>query len=263
MRLKLLFRISKILPNYHGAFVSLIKEAVRRADEEMYNEVYVLPNRRVKPFCFAIYYKREKVEDNVIYTDGLVNMNLSMGDITDRFVLALFNGIRGGKGRTSLYPFPFPLGEKLHLAQVMLEKEYLPNYFHQYGVSFKTLSPILLHNEEKKNTKAVLHPATTMKSGENIVSGRNLVISKEAFLNSLKISLNGVATNPIQFVPGKLTATKIPYSVGNIDDQRPINLIGFKGSFTLRGEPDDLYNVYRFGMGFKRNQGFGMVEVTR
>jgi CRISPR-associated endoribonuclease Cas6 len=245
--------------------MELLSASLRKlfVDLDLFHEIYEVPNRLIKPFCFAIYYRMDKFEDNVISMDGLLNMNLSMGDITDRFTLALFNGIRGGRGRNSLYPFPFPLGEKLDLVQVTLEKEYEPNYFLRGEVSFKTLSPILLHNEEKKNTKAVLHPATTMKKGDTIVEGRNLVVSEETFLTSLRVSLKGISQHNIEFLPGKLTSINIPYSIGNIDDQKPINLIGFKGSFTLKGDPEDLYNIYRFGMGFKRNQGFGMLEVVR
>ncbi len=40
-------------------------------------------------------------------------------------------------------------------------------------------------------------------------------------------------------------------------------LTGFSGLFELSGAPEDLKELYQNGMGFKRAQGFGFIEVAR
>lgn len=40
-------------------------------------------------------------------------------------------------------------------------------------------------------------------------------------------------------------------------------LTGFGGIFELSGHPDDLKEIYQNGLGFRRGQGFGFIEVVR
>lgn len=265
MRLRVVYRIAKVPIDYRSSFVSLIKEAIKTADEEIFKTVYEVATRLTKPFCFSIFFQDFKITDGTIDVGGFTNLNISMLDFfggtdTDaRVSLALFNGLRSAK----LEKFAFPDGQLLTRIQTQLVNEKPPDYFSAGEVKFKTMSPILLTSGEKNNARPVLHPAT--KDVRRTSRPRdNAVFDEEVFRASLAMSLKGHVAGSVFFEPENLKVEVIRHSIGKSSPSsgKPLQfVVGFSGSFTLKGAPEDLHRIYQTGLGFKRNQGFGMLEV--
>lgn len=265
MRLRVVYRIAKVPLDYRAAFVSLIKEAVEQADAEVFKTVYKDAARLTKPFCFSVFFPDFKIDGDIIEIGSLTYLNISMLDFfrgtdTDaRVSLALFNGLRSSK----LEKFAFPLEVQLTRVHTQLLDEKPPEYFSSGIARFKTMSPILLTSGEKNGARPVLHPAT--KDIKRSSRPRdNAVFDADAFNESLAMSLKGHVTGGVYFEPEELKVEVVRHSIGKSRQQsgKPLKLVvGFSGRFALKGAPADLHRIYQTGLGFKRNQGFGMLEV--
>lgn len=265
MRLGIAYRIAKVPIDYRAPFVSLIKEAIEKADPEVFNVVYRDVERLTKPFCFSVFFQDFKINDGVIEIGGFTNLNVSMLDFftgteTDgRVGLALFNGLRNHE----LAVFKFPNGEKLTRVGVpQLLNEKPPEFFRSGIAQFKTMSPIFLTSGEKNGAKAVLHPAT--KDGRRDGRQRdNVIMDEEIFKASLAMSLKGHIAGAVDLQPENLKVEVIQHTIGDHMRSRgkPLKFVCSSGTFILRSSPENLHRIYQTGLGFKRNQGFGMLEV--
>lgn len=124
------------------------------------------------------------------------------------------------------------------------------------------MSPVIVVDKEKR---PILHPGTKDKKGNLISQKDGININKEDFLKELRVSLDPyIKDAQFDFIPVGLKKEVIKHSIGEHlrkGLKRPIKLIGFSGRFILKGRPEDLYKIYQLGIGFRRNQGFGMLEV--
>lgn len=115
MRPRITCRIAKVPIDYRVSFVSLIKEAMEKADPEAFKAVYKDAARLRKPCCIPVFFRDFKISNGTIEIGGLTSLNVSMLDFftgtkTDgRVGLALFAGLRDHE----LAAFKFPNGEKL------------------------------------------------------------------------------------------------------------------------------------------------------
>lgn len=279
MRLSLTYQVNRVPINYRPLFVSLIKKSIETGDESAYKIAYEGAKRFTKPFCFSVYFPQLSIKEDVIETGGIVNLNISMLDFGFNFVnpgdvegvsseedrqicLALFNGIRARELKTAR----FPLGEELKRSHVQLMNEKDPDDFAKGKALFKTMSPIFLSNGEKNGGRAVLHPGVKDPHRDNGNGGngrRNNVIYDEGiFRKSLAMSLKGCVKDDVAFKPLDMKATVIKHIIGErVPESPPLKFICSSGTFILSGSPEDLFRVYQTGIGFKRNQGFGMLEV--
>lgn len=265
MRLRLTYQIDRVPIDYRASFVSLIKEAIRTADDEAFHLAYESAARSMKPFCFSVFFQDFKINNGMIEIGGLTNLNVSLlnllvGTEQDRRIgLALFNGLRD----PGLQTFPFPHGQQLRKLQTHLLDEKPLEYFSSGTVRFKTMSPVLLTNGDKKGAKAVLHPAT--KDQRRGTRQRdNVVCDEESFAHNLSMSFKGHVEAPVKLIPEDLKVEVVHHTIGESMRAagRPLKFVCFSGTFQLEGGPKDLHRVYQTGIGFKRNQGFGMVEVV-
>jgi CRISPR-associated endoribonuclease Cas6 len=264
MRLRIIYQIEQVPIDYRDCFVSLFKEAIKTGDEEVYKAAYGDASRFTKPFCFSVFFQDFKITDDMIEIGGLTNLNISMlgffsgTERDNRISLALFNGLRTPKMRS----FPFPNGQELRRTQVQLLDEKPLEYFRSGTARFKTVSPILLTDGEKNGARPVLHPAThDPRREEGRRSGA--IIDKEQFNKSLAMSVKGHVGGDIGFEPEELKVEVVRHTIGESMRQagKPLKFVCFSGSFMLRAAPEDLHRIYQTGIGFKRNQGFGMLEV--
>jgi len=218
-----------LLPrNYLKAFISLIKSAFQRADENFYNEYYLEP--KLKPFTFSVYFPELKGNEGTYLNVGeKIKFNFSSNN--HMIITYLYNSFLEIKE----YPI---FDNKIFLQKIILHP---PKKIHGTEKIFKTLSPFLVNN--KGDSNKFLWPEE-----EGFYEG--LIFSIKECANEF---LNKEVTS-IDFEP--LQMRKLPvYHY----QKMPTN----KGLFKLKADEEILQMVYDVGIGVHRSQGFGMLEVVK
>lgn len=243
MRIKFIYKINKVPIDYRRFFLSLIKETLK--DENL----YTAEKRDTKPFCFSVYFEGSKIKNEIIEIEGNTNLFISSPDML--LLITIYNGLVRNKAKE----FPFPNGEKLKRINTFLINEKTIN---NNEAQFKTMSPVIIVNNNKK---PVLHPKTKV----NIENIGDIIIDDNIFLKELRYSVKNIikSSEDVEFIPVDIKKEVIKHSIGEHlkEANKKILLIGFSGKFILRGNRDDLQKIYQLGLGFRRNQGFGMLEV--
>jgi CRISPR-associated endoribonuclease Cas6 len=231
MRLSILFRIDNgVIPaDYRGGVISLFKRSFEIASKDTYVTLY--EQNILKPFTFSIYFgNRAEIKDNKIFIN---NDTLILNFSTLSFELGtyFYNGLLEIK----VYPL---FNSKIFLKRVDLKREV---QIKENVVIFKTLSPFLVRDYKDKNK--YLKPAD-----EGFSEQLNHIVSECS-----KTYLGREASIEFKDINTK-TFPILHYGV-------PVD--GIKGMFALKGEVEVLDLIYKIGLGSRRSQGFGMVEVVR
>lgn len=241
MRMKVEFKTDKLPIAYNTLFMSVIKEAIKKSNESYYNRLYFYEdknNKKTKNFTFSVYVKGYDIEnENFIVKDRVV-LNISTPDL--ELGLNLYNGLIN-------YPKFIYKDYELKRIRVDLGKEM--NIDSEEAI-FNALSPVCI---KSKNGKFLnIEDSEYIKefnyiSNEVLKNYRGYGLKRE--LNFENINLNKVvvkeALREFRNVTGK------PYQYVN----------GYKGKFKLNGDIEDLNDLYKLGIGFKRSQGFGYIDL--
>ena len=217
-------------------FVSLIKESLKSVDEEYYNNLY--GNHISKDFCFAVYLKNFEMKEDIFKIKDGITFNVSSPDY--EFMINLYNGL------LKLNNFQYK--------EFALEKERIDmvNEKKVYGeeVTFQTLSPIFI--------KDVYDNAVSIDN-DNFVKELNYIaniILKNYRGYGLQEKLKFTSLNMEKRV------VKQEFAESKEEIGTPYYVNSYMGTFRLEGKKEDLQDIYQLGIGFKRNQGFGMIEVV-
>lgn len=231
---------TKDLPiSYRIIFVSLIKDILKKEDENFYKKLFTYENdkknKATKSYTFAVLLRNPKIENERIQFEGNVRWFFSSPD--PKILINIYNGLK------KLNTFNYK-EENLNLKKISL----LPQkVIGDETVVFKTLSPI--HIKDK--------------------SGKPLSIMHKNFSRELNyisdISLKnyrgyGIKKN-LSFEPVNMKKVVVKERISGFDKKEFLYVEAWKGLFKLSGAVEDLRDLYELGIGFRRNQGFGMVEV--
>ncbi len=238
----MIFNIDKpILPvDYRSGFISLLKKSFEMACKDKYTELYEM-KPEPKKFTFAVYFgNRSKVQDNKVLINSerfILNFSTSDYELGTYF----YNGLLKIKKELKEYPL---FEARISLENVNLKREVLISCD---TVVFKTLSPFLVRDYNDKNK--YLKP-----SDEGFAKQLNHIISEcsKKFIDK---------DCEIEFVDVKTSTFPVYHNLGDAQNAPPIDAI--KGTFALKGDPDVLNMIYQIGLGSRRSQGFGMLEVMR
>lgn len=244
MRIKFIYKIDKVPIDYRRYFLSLIKETIK--DKNIYSSI---AKRDTKPFCFSVCFEKAKIKDEVIEIEGNTNLFISTPNIP--LFITMYNGLISDK----LKEFKFANGQVLKRLNTFLIRE---KNINKNEACFKTMSPIIIVN---KNKKPILHP----KTKGDIKNIGDIIIDEEIFLQELKYSVaNNLSKDDLEFIPVDIKKEVIKHSIGEHlkEAGKKILLVGTSGKFILKGNKDDLQKIYQLGIGSRRNQGFGMVEMA-
>jgi len=222
-------------------FVSLIKQALKSASDEYFQQMYYYDdksNKQTKNFCFAVFLKNyEKQGDDFKLKEGL-DFNISSPDRT--FMAYLMNGLLGTKS----FSYKGYMLERKGM-HMLPEK----NIFEE-KVYFKTLSPIHIVDKHEKP----LSPCD------------------EAFARELNYTADMMLTNfrgdglkrPLEFEPVNMKKMVIKEEISEFQKntgKKYMYLESYGGTFALAGDVNDLKDIYALGLSMRRSQGFGMLEV--
>lgn len=202
-----------------------MKKANSEFFKRYYDTLHVL-----KPFTFAVYFPDSVKREGDLFevgTKAILNFSTSSYELGTY----VYNGL------LELQEFPL-FDNSLKLDRINLRRTLTLN---QETVIFKTLAPVLVNNKGSANWY--------------------LLPDQEGFNEGLEFSVKETARTflgdndfHIDFKPIHIQRKVIRHY--NMDRQ------GFAGVFELHGHPDVLNLIYQIGLGVRRSQGFGMLEVV-
>ncbi|AOT70855.1 CRISPR-associated endoribonuclease Cas6 [Geosporobacter ferrireducens] len=241
MRLKCEYKASKIPITYQMMFVSLIKEALKISDSDYFQKLYKYgdaANKQSKNFTFAVYMKDYEIADEIFSIKDKVVLNISSPDL--EFMIKVYNGLL----KLNQFKYKDYLLNKIRI-DLVKEKEITSS-----EVMLKTLSPICI---KTKNHRFMKPEDETYVDELNYIAD---IVLRNYRGQGLQEKLD--------FIPLQMKKTVVKEEIrdykANTGDKH-LQIHAYAGTFKLKGNVDDLKDLYALGISFKRNQGFGMVEV--
>lgn len=239
MRISCKFRCNHLPVGYNMIFVGLIKEAIKSQSIELYRKLYEFQgksNKSSKNFCFSVGFDEFQLSNNQLIINGYTYMNVSSPDY--ELMINLYNGLNQMKKH----------GDR----SIILEKVYLlpEQQIFEEQVILRTMSPILIQTKEGKH----LMP-TDAAYDENLNYITNIILRNFRGVG-LKKPLSIRYINEYKKVIVKQPIRNFIENTGK--EYMFIN--AHKGVFELKGDVIDLNHIYQSGLGYRRNQGFGMLE---
>ncbi|HEX8137566.1 MAG TPA: CRISPR-associated endoribonuclease Cas6 [Pyrinomonadaceae bacterium] len=208
----------------------MLKKALENSNPQFY-EKYYSALHTLKPFTFSIYFPELSGQEGKHFNVGHKAF-LNFSTSSYEFGTYLYNGL------LTLRRFPL-FSNALMLSDIELRRITAVT---KDIVIFKTLSPFLINS--KGNPNWYLLPGQ-----DGFEEGLNFAVREIArtFLKTEDAS--------IDFKPINIKRKVVRHY--NMDMQ------GGVGIFELRGQPELLNLIYQIGLGVRRSQGFGMLEIVR
>lgn len=242
MRMKVEFKTDKLPISYNTLFMSVIKETIRKSSEEYYNSLYYYEdknNKKTKNFTFSVYVKGYDIKNENFIVKDRVILNISTPDL--ELGLNIYNGLIN-------YPKFIYKEYELKRIRVDLGKE---RFIDKEEVILNALSPICIKSKDGKFLN--IDDSEYIKeinyiSNEVLKNYRGYGLNRELRFEDIRLNKVVVKESLREFksVTGK------SYQYVN----------GYKGRFKLIGNIEDLNDLYKLGVGFKRSQGFGYVDLV-
>jgi CRISPR-associated endoribonuclease Cas6 len=244
MRISIEFKTSKFPQAYSMQICSMIKEALKTVNEEYYKTLYLYgdkKSKKTKNFTFSTYVSDYELKDDVFIVKDKVVVNISTPDY--EFGINLYNGI------LSKREFKYKNEYELYAQKVRLIRE---KTIIAEEVKFKTLSSIYI--KDKDNNSLDYNTEEFVKE-LNYISDVTL---KQYRGYGLKRKLD--------FIHGDMKKKVVKLNISDFKQKTNKEIMyvnSYQGEFKLCGDIEDLSDIYMLGLGFRRNEGFGMIEVSR
>jgi CRISPR-associated endoribonuclease Cas6 len=246
--------------DYRKYISSMIKEAFKLSgdDGETFLNEYFSSNK-MKPYTFSVYFPIKEIkEDKFVLQDDNFLFNFSSSDY--EFLMRIYNGLLKIKN-----------GFELFNDQISVEKFNLqikPDYTFKDKILFKTLSPFLVR--DLKDGDYYLLPKGLLKDKKFKYAKES---NKEEFIEALKKSIINLAQEYLKekFDEKKEIAINIlwetlklaPVAHSSNRSKFSITLPSIRGCIEISAQPELLKLIYDAGIGARRSEGFGMLEVIK
>ena len=232
--------------SYRMMITSLIKNAVEKGDAEYFKDIYYYEekkNKKIKPFTFSVFFKNFSIEKDIVTINGNGSVLISTCDYN--FGINLYNGLL--KMKTYDYKKDED-GFEIYITNIILERE---KEINESRIFCKTLSPI--HIKDRNNKPLNVNDGK-FNAELNYVS--NLLLNTFRG-EGLKEELFFTPVNMKKIVAKeKITDFK------KINGKDIIYIEGYSGTFYLEGNIQDLRMLMQIGLGFRRSEGFGMIDLV-
>lgn len=225
--------------DYRNGFVSIIKSAVQNESKIQYELMF---NRRtVKPYTFSVSFGNKiEIQDDKIFFSDPINFKFSSFEV--EFEIYLYNYLIKNKS-INIY------GQKFEVSNMRFEaKKEIKSSF----AIFKTLSPVVIRSHTNQNH--YLCPEC-----ENFNGDKDFNDAFQFNLEELARNLLGIGSVKAEFKSIKLKRVIVKHMTkyGNL------KFPGFVGVFSLEADPHILNLVNKAGLGSRRGEGFGMVDLYK
>lgn len=240
MRLQVNFEMDTdwLVKDYRRIFMSLIKSVFSAYEPALCISLYGTEEQKRKvnkPFTFSIYFPSFKeISGSRINCGNQVNLFFSSDN--EILVIAFYNGIRQKKeiiiGENQPIKFKVTNTRLLSVKKIKADK-----------IVFKTLSPILV-NEKGDNLRFIspTHPDFD-RVFKTIILNQAEVFNVRCNESDLAIEIHSMKKLPLTHYNQTMTS--------------------WLGEFTMQAPKEVLQLVYDTGIGVRRSQGFGMLEIQK
>ena len=242
MRIECVFKSKKIPVSYQYLFASIIKGAISETSKEKFDEIYFFGDKKSKKsknFVFSVYMKEFKMVKDDFEIKDEIRFIVSSPD--PEIILHIYNGLLAK--REIKYK-----GYKLSLQRVNLLKEQLPT---QGEALFKTLSPIAVKGKDG-----------AFLDLEDEEFGDALNYISDEMLNDFR---GYGLKEPLEMTPVDLKKqiVKLKHEgFATLNDAHILYVNAYRGTFKLKGDPEDLKLITQLGLGFRRSSGFGNIQLV-
>ncbi len=248
-------RVEKIPANLRQRVLSMIKKAFEISDE--YGSMFLrywYSSQKPKPFTFSVYIPMNGKENN---KDSFLKLVFSTNNLG--FLYRTYNGIlKLSQG----YEKFILINEPVRLKRITSLPE--KKFFSEETV-FETISPLLVRDH--KDGDFYIYPVECVEDTKNFTKFKYWKgVDKKVFIEELNYSLKSLAKHflgkeekieILEFEPLRL----IPISLTN--RKFKMTLPGIKGILKIRGSAEVLKLFYDIGIGARRSEGFGMLDIRR
>lgn len=232
MRLEISYKLTgtRLALEYRRGFASLLKETIKQTSPACLARYYSLLHT-LKPFTFSVFFPGLRGREGDRFEVGSKAI-LTFSTSDYELCACVYNGL--------LQLRQFPIFEnKAQLEHLFLKPKIA---IAQDAAVFKTMAPVLVNTKGEPNWYL-------LPGDEGFDEGLAFSVREicRAFLDMQDAS--------IEFRPIAVRRKVVRHY--NMDMQ------GFVGIFELRGTPEVLNLIYQVGLGVRRSQGFGMLELVR
>ena len=246
MRFAIEFELTKNeLPvDYRVTFVSFLKSIFKDYDEAIYNQLYKEGQITKKPFTFSLYMGSAKfLKDKISLGGNKIILNFSTYE--NGLGIHFYNSV------LSFLNKEYPLSEQnfMKATRITLNKEYPID---DDTILVKTLSPIIVRQHERESNK----DDYILWSHEDFIKVLKDSIESSykefAKTDGIEGQISGLVIEPL-----KMKKTVIFHELKKVKTGMNANL----GIMKLQGDRELLDFIVKAGLGSRRGQGFGMMEV--
>ncbi|MCX6280209.1 MAG: CRISPR-associated endoribonuclease Cas6 [Bacteroidetes bacterium] len=240
MRLKADFEMSTdwLVKDYRSIFMALIKCAFNTYDPVLYYNLYGTEDQKRKvnkPFTFSVRFPHYKgIEGNRMLCGNQISLIFSSDKGT--LVTAFYNGLK--ENRKIIIGKNFPITFDLNHLQLLPLKKITTN-----KAVFKTISPILVN--DKESNLDYLSPAKPgfTRAFKYIIAEQARQFQIQCTEEMIEFEINSMKKLPLTHYDQTMTS--------------------WLGEFVLEAPANVLQLVYDIGIGVRRSQGFGMLEIVK
>lgn len=243
MKLLAVFSGSKLPRQNNFMFTSILKAALEVSAPDIKEEMYNYKNKsnkKPKSFTGSIFLQDYVIEENVIQMNGEIRLTISSPSA--ELLLYVYNGLIQKK----IFKYQEYV-VKVDYVKVLPEK--LPT---KGKVLFKTTSPIAMKN---KDGYFLDIDDPNYNSELNYIS--NAIIQSLEERNLKK---------PIVFTPVMMKKKVVKlkhHAFKKINNDSILYVQAFDGTFLLEGDIKDLIILSQTGLGYRRSQFFGSIEMLQ
>jgi len=240
MRLKAKFEMSTnwLVKDYRSIFMALIKNAFMKYDPVIYANLYGTEEQKRKvnkPFTFSVKFPQYKgIEGNKIVCGNQVSMIFSSDEET--LVTAFYNGLKAQQ--------QIIIGEKFPITFNLIHVQLLPfKKITTNKANFKTISPILVN--DKGNNLDYLSPMQPefSRAFKFIIAEQARQFQIPCTEEMIEFEIHSMKKLPLTHYKQTMTS--------------------WLGEFSLEAPSNVLQLVYDIGIGVRRSQGFGMLNIVK
>jgi|YNPMSStandDraft_1061717.scaffolds.fasta_scaffold04348_5 CRISPR-associated endoribonuclease Cas6 len=248
-----------IIPtDYRNHFVSLIKESLKSSSENGENFInYFYEGNKSKPFTFSVYMPVKKDGYNFKFLEGKNSINFFFTTNDYEFLMRVYNGLNNKKVVSNMKLFKQEIN-KISDFYLYPNKKITKN-----EVVFKTLSPILIRDIDDGDYYVV---------PENLLSEKKLKYYKEKTMDQFIFNLKKNAIYLVKkFLDREINENDLEFNFPNIElvptihsskvSKFKITYPGIKCIMNVKGDNDILKLFYDIGIGARRSEGFGMLDI--
>ncbi len=245
MRIKVYLEVPReVSIFYRRSILSFIKKVLEVEDKDYSGRIF--SKKSCKPFTFCVFFSGINVNGNSIKNEGKAILTVSSG--SPDFFIRFSEGLKKFKEYKSKH-----LNGCMKIVKTEVIDEDTISSSKQ---TFRTLSPIIVVNKDKH---PVL-PAKLKMNGDSFIIYDDDTFTQE-LRYSLKCLFNGLPELRFDHKEGKKAVVK--HLVGPNEKEKVIKIVAYQGIFSLEADPYVLNEIYRYGLGFRRYQGFGCLELVR